>query len=282
MLKSTILAAGLVGLAIPALAQDGPDANTVVATVNGADITLGQMIIARSQLPPQYQQLEDQVIFDGVLEQLVQQEVLAGTVEEVPQRVTIALENERRLLLAGEVVQEITIEAVTDEAVQEAYDAAFGSEEPATEYNASHILVETEEEAQAVQARLEDGEDFAEVAQEVSTDVGSGANGGDLGWFGAGMMVAPFEAAVMEMEIGEVSDLVETQFGYHVIMLNDTREQEPPALEDVRAEIEGTLRDGAIQSALDEMTEAAEIDMPEEGEIDPALLIELGLLNGDE
>lgn len=280
MLKQTAMAIGLTAaLAAPVTAQEASD---VVATVNGTEITLGQMIIARSQLPPQYQQLGDDVLFDGVLEQLIQQQVLADTVEGEPKRVTIALENERRLLLAGEVVNQIAEEATTDEAVQAAYDATYANAEAATEYNASHILVATEEEAQDVLARLENGEDFDTIAQEVSTDVGSGANGGALGWFGEGMMVEPFESAVMGLEVGETSDPVETQFGFHVIKLNDTREQEPPTLEDVRADIEATLRDEAITARLTEMTDAADIQMPEEGAFDPALLIDLGLLRDDE
>ena len=94
-------------------------------------------------------------------------------------------------------------------------------ETPRTEEQvwARHILVETEAEAQAVYERLQDGESFASVAQEVSKDTGSGANGGDLGWFGKGAMVAEFETTAFELEVGEISEPVQSEFGYHIIQV---------------------------------------------------------------
>ena len=86
---------------------------------------------------------------------------------------------------------------------------------------ASHILVETEEAAQVVITRLEAGEDFAAVAIEVSSDTGSGANGGDLGWFGRGRMVPEFEEAAFNLEIGEISDPIQSDFGWHIILKQD-------------------------------------------------------------
>lgn len=276
MLKITTATALCLGLAMPAMAQDADD---VVATVNGQDITLGQMIIARAELPQQYQQLPDDVLWTGVLDQLIQQQVLADTMTgDEPKRVRIALENERRLLMAGEVVQGIVDAAVNDDTIQAFYDENVGNVEAATEYNASHILVPTIEEAQAVLERLEGGETFADLAVELSQDPGSGANGGSLGWFGAGMMVAPFEAAVVALQVGDVSEPVETQFGFHIITLNEQRDQAAPELDAVRNEIEGAIREQAIQAALTELTEAAEITRAEEGAFDPALLIDLSIL----
>lgn len=267
-------------LAAPVLAQDAPAADTVVATVNGHEITLGQMIIARSQLPPQYQQLPEDVLFDGVLDQMIQQQVFADTLAATPARVTIALQNERRALLAGEAVNALMQSVVTDAALQEAYDGIFGDATAMIEWNAAHLLVATEDEANAARARIMNGgEDFATVAQDVSSDVGSGANGGNLGWFGPGMMVAPFEAAVAEMTVGEVSAPVESQFGWHVIQLLDSREQEPPSLDEVRDALAGQVQQQAIEARLVELMEAAEITMPEEGAFDPAILGNLDLLS---
>jgi peptidyl-prolyl cis-trans isomerase C len=258
-------------------AADAPTAETVVATVNGVDITLGQMIITRSQLPEQYQSLPDDVLFSGILDQLIQQQTLASTLETDPKRVTIAVENQRRTLLAGEVINSIVEGSVTDEAVQAAYDATYANAVPVTEYNASHILVATQEEAVAIKARIDGGEEFAVVAIETSTD-SSAANGGNLGWFGPGMMVEPFEAGVVALEPGAVSDPIETQFGWHVIKLNETRVQPAPPMEDVRADLAGQVQQAAIEARLLELTEAGTIVRPEEGAFDPALLSNLDLL----
>ncbi|MGR3591302.1 MAG: peptidylprolyl isomerase [Limimaricola soesokkakensis] len=276
MIRTLPAAALMAGFATMASAQQASD---VVATVNGTEITLGEMIITRSQLPQQYQQLPPETLFQGILDQLIQQQVLADTLENTPARVELALQNQRRSLLAGEAINAMMQEEVSDEALQEAYDEAFADAEPVQEYNASHILVETEEEAQAVLERLEAGEDFAEVAKEVSTDPGSGAQGGSLGWFAEGMMVEPFQAAVAELEKGGMTETpVETQFGFHVIRLDDTRTQEPPSLDEVREDLASQIQQSKIEERLTELEGEAEITRPEEGAFDPALLTDLDLL----
>lgn len=276
MIRTLPAAALMAGFATMASAQQASD---VVATVNGTEITLGEMIITRSQLPQQYQQLPPETLFQGILDQLIQQQVLADTLEDTPARVELALQNQRRSLLAGEAINAMMQEEVSDEALQEAYDEAFAEAEPVQEYNASHILVETEEEAQAVLERLEAGEDFAEVAKEVSTDPGSGAQGGSLGWFADGMMVEPFQAAVAELEKGETTVTpVETQFGFHVIRLDDTRTQEPPSLDEVREDLASQIQQANIESRLTELEGEAEISRPEEGVFDPSVLTDLDLL----
>ncbi|MBO6852615.1 MAG: peptidylprolyl isomerase [Marivivens sp.] len=277
MLKSILLATvASLALSGAAAAQDA-DADTVIATVNGTEITLGQLIIARAQLPQQYQQLPADILFDGLVEQLIQQELLANSVTEEPKRVAMALQLERRSLLAGEAIEVISNEAITDEALTALYDSRFGSAEPEAEFNASHILVETEEEALAVIARLDDGADFATTAQEVSTGP-SGPSGGELGWFGMGMMVAEFEAAVAELEVGAISAPVQTQFGWHVIKLNETRDTPIPELDAVRQELVSEIQEQAVTEALESLTESAEIVRAEDLGLDPAILQNLDLL----
>ncbi|OAN84782.1 peptidylprolyl isomerase [Sulfitobacter geojensis] len=261
-----------VSLALPVAAQDTPTVDTVVATVNGKDITLGHMIIARATLPQQYQDLPDEVLYKGILDQLVQQTALADTYEgDLPKRVTLSLENETRSLTAGEVIEGVMAAPVDEEAVKAAYDAQYTDQEAGEEYNASHILVETEEEANTIKTALDDGADFAELAREKSTGP-SGPGGGSLGWFGAGMMVPSFEAAVVAMEPGAVSAPVETQFGWHVIKLNETRKTEAPALDDVREELELQVRQTLVQTRIEEITNDADVDRMSEQEIDPALI----------
>jgi peptidyl-prolyl cis-trans isomerase C len=272
----------VVSAALPAVAQDAPTRDTVVATVNGTAITLGEMIQTAAQLPPEYQQLPPDVLFQGVMDQLIQQQLLAETVTDVPDRVEISMQNVRRQLLAGEVVNRITTDAVTDESVQSAFDAAFADAVPLTEYNAAHILVATEDEALGVIARIEGGEDFAAIAQEVSLDTGSGAGGGELGWFGPGMMVPEFEQAVVALAdgggSGAISPPVQSQFGWHVVRLNETRPQVPATLDEMRPQLEDQLRGEAIQARLDELEAAATIVRPEAGAIDPAVISNLDLL----
>ena len=278
MLKhATYFGAIALSLASTAVFAEGETANTVVATVGETEITLGQMIITRAQLPQQYAQLPDDVLFVGILDQLIQQQILADGLAIVPDRVTIAIQNEERSLKAGELINVITNAAVTEEAIQATYDERYADARPGTEYHASHLLVETEEEALAAKARIDGGEDFADVARQVSTGP-TGPNGGDLGWFAAGQMVPEFEATVMTLAPDEVSEPVKTQFGWHVVKLTATRNQEAPSLDDVRQEIFGEIQEAAIQARLLVLTEAAEIVRPEEGTFDPTLLSNIDLL----
>jgi len=275
-LSSLALAAAV---ALPVAAQDEPGVDTVVATVNDTEITLGHMLVARATLPQQYQQLPDDVLFKGILDQLVQQTALADSFTgELLPRVTLSIENETRSLTAGEAIEGVMAENVSDEELQAAYDAQYKDAEPEQEFNASHILVETKEEADAIKSELDGGADFAEVAKEKSTGP-SGPGGGSLGWFGPGMMVPAFEEAVAGMEAGSVSDPVETQFGWHVIKLNETRTAEAPALEDVREELETQVRQTKVQTAIESITEAAEVDRSAAEGIDPTVLKNTEWLN---
>ncbi len=270
-------AALALSLSNPVQAQDA-SADTVVATVNGVEITLGHMILVRAGLPDQYSQLPNEVLFDGILNQLVQQQVLAAEAPETtPRRVELALDNERRTLMAAEAIDDKLGADLTDEAIQAAYDAQYGDAGGDTEWNASHILVATEEEAQALVEELNGGADFAELARENSTGP-SGPNGGSLGWFGTGMMVPAFEEAVATLESGAVSAPVQTQFGWHVIKLNETRTADAPALEDVRGQIEQELSASLVDEYLNELTEAADVDRSGAEGLDPELLGQIDLL----
>ncbi|MDE0523766.1 MAG: peptidylprolyl isomerase [Boseongicola sp.] len=262
-----------------ALGDEHVRADTVVATVNGTDITLGHMILLKQRLPEQYRQLPGDVLFEGILDQLVQHALLGGVVETLPLSVRLTLENEERALRANEEVQRVAAAAVTVEALQEAYDQAYGSVEPETEYNASHILVTTEEEAQALAADLEGGADFATLAKERSTGP-SGPTGGELGWFARGAMVPPFDAAVAALEVGAISDPVQTQFGWHVIKLNDTRIRDVPTIAEVQEELLGGIQRAAIESRLEELRAGADITRKTADDIDPVVLDDLSLVGG--
>lgn len=179
----------------------------------------------------------------------------------------VALENQKRALRAEVAMQALSEEAVTEAALQKAYAVRYGDAEPAKEYRAAHILVETEEVAAALRAELEAGAEFAALAQEHSTGP-SGANGGDLGWFAQGTMVAEFEEAVAALESGELSKPVETQFGWHLLRLEDSRTEEVPSFEDVRADLSQSLQRAAIEARLQALRAEAEITATDPGEID--------------
>ena len=278
MLKHiTVLGASAFAL-ITATAAVAQDADTVVATVGDVEITLGELIIARSQLPQQYQQFPPEVLFDGLVDQLVQQQLLSNALEETPKRMELTLLNERRNLMAAEVINEISEQVITEDVLLEAYDARYADAEPVLEWNASHLLVDTEEEAIAAKQRVTDGEVFADVAREVSTGP-SGPSGGELGWFGTGRMVPAFEGATAELAVGEVSDPVQTQFGWHVIILNETRELPPVTFEQAQGELANEIREAAIQALLAELEAEYEVTKPEEGAFDPNLLTNFELLD---
>ena len=269
----------LIAISAPAaLAQtEGTHADTVVATVNGEAITLGHMIVLRSRLPADYANAPAEVLFDGILEQLIQQQALASQAGDMSRTSELVMENERRALMANEALLTAGKDAVTEEMIQDLYNDTVANAAPVPEFNASHILVETEEEALAIIEEIEGGADFAEVAKEKSTGP-SGPGGGDLGWFGPGMMVPAFEEAVVELEVGAVSAPVKTQFGWHVIKLSEKRLKDAPPLEEVQAELETQIRQVRVQKAIEQMTEEADVDRSASEGVDPTVLTNLGLL----
>ncbi|OSP54646.1 peptidylprolyl isomerase [Pseudoruegeria sp. SK021] len=247
-------------------AQDAATADTVVATVNGEVITAGHLALLRAQLPQEFQSLPDSALFDGLLDQAIQQALLAQQVEEMGRAAELALENDARAMRANIEIQRLLSAAVTPEALQAAYDVRFAEAAPATEYNAAHILVESEDEALALKAELDGGADFSELARQKSTGP-SGPNGGDLGWFGVGMMVPEFEEAVIALEPGQVSDPVQTQFGWHVIKLVETRLQDTPPLSEVEGELVEQIQQDVIALRLEELETASEVSRAEPGTI---------------
>ncbi|MCG3085049.1 peptidylprolyl isomerase [Anoxybacillus sp. LAT_35] len=147
---------------------------------------------------------------------------------------------------------------VTDEELKKYYN------EYKPKVKASHILVDDEKTAKDIKAKLEKGEDFAELAKEYSKDTGSAQNGGDLGWFGPGKMVEEFEKAAYALKVGEISDPVKTQFGYHIIKVTDKEEKK--SFDEMKEEIEfevkkSKLDTSKVQSKLDELMKEANVDI---------------------
>jgi len=277
LMTSTALTAGLV-LSTPLLAQDEPSAEMIVATVGETEITLGHMLSLRAGLPQQYDQVPPEVLFKGVLDQLVQQTLLMKAHEGDPSLAAqMQLDNERRAILAADVAEDVLNDVLTDAALQEAFEARYADADPETEYKAAHILVETEAEAKKLIEEIEGGANFASLAQEHSTGP-SGPSGGDLGWFGDGVMVPEFFDAVAALGEGGVSAPVQTQFGWHVIQLKETRIKERPALDEVREELAGELRQAAFDAYIAELEAESSVARDAGDALDPALINQTDLL----
>lgn len=264
-------------MALPVAGQD-TTAATVVARVNGVEITLGHLIAARDALPEQYKSLPNETLFKGVMDQLIQQAALQQTVEgKLALRDTLRLENSRRDYMSNIALSEVALAAVTDAALQAAYDARFKDYAPQKEYSAAHILVEAEDRAKELMAELDGGADFAELAKANSIDTGSGTNGGDLGWFGLGAMVKPFEEAVVAAELGKVTGPVKSDFGWHLILVKETRVADKPNLDALREELAAELQQRAIEAHIKAVTDAATVERLGDA-LDPALLSDTSLL----
>ncbi|GAA6180782.1 peptidylprolyl isomerase [Shimia sp. NS0008-38b] len=252
--------------------------DTVMATVNGEVITLGDMISVRAGLQQQYQELPVETLFPSILDQLVQQTALAQSLADVPQYVEIALNNERRTLMASEALEAfVATNEVSDDDLKASYDEEFREFVGEDEFNASHILVPSEEEAIAIRKELTDGADFAETAKVKSTGP-SGASGGSLGWFGTGQMVKPFEDSVMDLAVGEISQPVQTQFGWHIIILNDIQKSEAPTFEEARQELLNRAQRVAVEAFIAKQASEAEVDKSGAENVDPTALLRVDLL----
>ena len=263
---ASLAAAAALALAAPVAAQEA-DPETIVATVNGEPITLGDIASLRADLPQQYDQLPDETLYEGIRRQLVDQKLLTQAAEaaDVPGEPAVAraLEIQRQSLLSDFYMRLQMRERLTPERLAEAYEARYGDAGPTREIKASHILVDSEETARDLKDQLDQGAEFAELAAEHGTD-GTRERGGDLGWFDRTVMVPQFAEAAFEMEVGEVSEPVETQFGWHLIRVTDEREKPAPTLEEVRGELANELGGAIAQEVLEGLREAAEIELAED------------------
>jgi peptidyl-prolyl cis-trans isomerase C len=250
---------------------------TVLVSVNGEDITVGNIISFQSRLSDQYQSMEDSVLFDGILKQLIQQTILSQKVNIHSDRIKYALENQTRAFLSTELVGNLSETEVIESEIESLYVKFSTDIERKKEYNASHILVETETEAKELLLRLKNGVDFSELAKTYSTGP-SGAQGGNLGWFGQGAMVPTFENAVIKLKIDELSVPVQTQFGWHLIKLNDVRKTPVPTIAEVRKELITEIKKKKIDFEMSKIIDSADV-IYSDLEIDPKIIREVSMLN---
>ncbi|MDQ2069158.1 foldase protein PrsA [Natronospira bacteriovora] len=233
-----------------------------LATVNGEAVSeelLNAFIAQYPNVDPasipteQRDQLADHII-NLVL--LTAEAERRGLSRDPEVRAAIALE--RMQTLADRMIRQLEEdEPVSDEEIQALYDERFGD---VREYRASHILVDDETLANELLARVQAGEDFADLATEYSRD-GSATDGGDLGWFNADQMVPPFAEAVRRTEVGTVRDeVVETNFGWHLVKVVDSRDGDAPAMEEVREDLVNRIRQEKVQRYVSELRENAEVE----------------------
>jgi peptidyl-prolyl cis-trans isomerase C len=244
------------------------DENPVVARVNGEDILRSEVFALAGTLPPEYQQQILQ-IYPLLVQRLVDFRLAqaAGRAEGLGEDAEVKKRIEE---LTGRVIREVWIERavearITDEALQSRYQDYVKANPPATEQHARHILVASEEEARAVIAELDGGADFVELAKERSTGP-SGPRGGDLGYFTSDQMVPEFSAAAQTLEPGQYSkDPVQTQFGWHVIKLEDRRESTPPSFADMEQQLRQEMTRENVETVLSELREGAEVEITPAG-----------------
>jgi peptidyl-prolyl cis-trans isomerase C len=256
----------------PVLAQTPATPDKPVARVDGQVITERDLDLAREdladRLPQGASDAQKRDYLVGYLADLrlgakAAEEAKVGDTPEFKAR----LQYFRQKVLLDEYLSREAKKAVTTEAARKLYDDTTKGMTPEEEVRARHILVEQEDQAKAVLDRLRKGEDFAKIAAELSKDPGSGKEGGDLGFFTKDRMVAPFAEAAFKLAKGEVSEPVKSQFGWHVIKIEDKRVKPLPAFEEVKGEIDAyLLRKGQqdVVLALREKANIERLDQPVE------------------
>jgi peptidyl-prolyl cis-trans isomerase C len=251
-------------LAGPALAQD----DAVVATLNGEPITEADLALAEAELDQQFAQLPEEQRRAAAMTAIVEIRLMSQRAEADGLADTADFQRRMELLrqraLHAAYIESTIAAEVTDEVLRERYDREIGNLELSEEVRARHIIVESEEEAAAIIAELDEGGDFEELAREHSQD-GAAQRGGDLGYFSQGQMVPEFEAVVFDMEVDSyTSEPVQTQFGWHVIQLVDRREQEPPAYEQVEQQLRSLVLRERYFQAVQDLREEAEIEFEDD------------------
>jgi peptidyl-prolyl cis-trans isomerase C len=245
------------------------DPNAVVATVNGKPITEADLTLAEGELSQQFARLPADQRRAAALSAAIEIKVLAakavadGLDKDPDFQRRAAFLQERAL--HGEMVEKEVVGKVTDQEVRARYDKEIAAQPPVNEVHARHILVKTKEEAEAIIKQLDGGADFQKLANEHTTDPSGKTSGGDLGYFGPGQMVPEFEKAAMALEPGSYTkEPVQTQFGWHVIKVEDKRPQQPPAFEQVQDQARSAVIRDKYFALVKEARAAAKVEIPDE------------------
>ena len=242
-----------------------PAKDPVVAIVNGAQVRLSDLEAAQQGLPAQYRNMPLQAVFPALLDRIIDSKMVVGEARKAKIQDDAAFKK-RMAYVEEQVLQEAWLQRelakrITPAKLQQRYDERIKSMPPEEEVRARHILVSTEDEAKALIAVIKKGAAFDKLAKEKSTDKASGAEGGDLGWFKKGDMVKEFADAAFKLKKDELSETpVKTQFGYHVIQVEDRRTAPPPPLEEIGDQIREELTREAVTNILDQLRSGAKIE----------------------
>ena len=242
------LSLGILALAVSLSWADAgvrAEEDPVVAIVNGEKIAKSHLVEAQQLLPPQYQKIPLEQIFPLLVDSVIDTKLAAADartrkLDKDPDFVSQMKRIEEQLLQRMVLQQEME-KGVTDAALKARYEKMTASMTDKEEVHARHILVKTEDEAKKIIEELDDGADFAELAKKKSTGP-SGPNGGDLGFFGKGQMVPAFEKAAFGLDKGKFTGkAVQTQFGWHVIKVEEKRKAQVPGFASVEQQLRGEL-----------------------------------------
>lgn len=262
---NTLIAGTLIGLTLSigqAFAESAAEsADDIIAIVNGTDIkrsTMDAVVEMAKRSRPGAEVDEKSLLDDLIATELARQEAIKSGLserEDIKQKVENFAD---KLMLNTWMQEKANSLEISDEDLQTAYDERIKGM-PKHEFKARHILVKTEDEGNGIIEELKSGKDFAELAKEKSTGP-SGKNGGDLGWFKPQSMVKPFAEAVQAMEPGRVSTTpVETQFGWHVIKLEEKRDVKLPELENMKPQLKRQLEQQKMFDYMQELRKGAEV-----------------------
>jgi peptidyl-prolyl cis-trans isomerase C len=260
---------------LAALPVRAEDANPVLAKVNGSEIRQSDLNLAEEELGPSLAQMDPATKKDNVLSFLIDMKIVSKAAEDkkiennedFKKRLTFT----RNRLLMDSLLASEGKAATTDEAMKKVYEDASKQITGEQEVHARHILVETEDEAKAVEDELKKGADFAELAKKKSKDPGA-SDGGDLGFFTKDQMVPEFSAVAFALEPGKVSDPVKSQFGWHVIKVEEKRNRKAPDFDQVKSQIETYVTRKAQADYVAKLRETAKIermDQPAEAAAKP-------------
>jgi len=262
-------------LALTLIAGPGRAAadDPVLAKVNGAEIKKSDVALAEEELGPSLAQMDPASKDENVLSFLIDMKIVAKAAED--KKVADSDEFKKRLafarsrLLMDSLLANEGKAATTDDAMKKVYEEASKQISGEQEVHARHILVETEDEAKAVKAELDKGADFAELAKKKSKDPGA-SDGGDLGFFTKEQMVPEFSEVAFKLDPGKISDPVKSQFGWHIIKVEEKRNRKPPEFDQVKAQIETYVTRKAQADYVGKLREGAKIERTDQAAATPA------------